>query len=292
MRLLALCFCCLWQLACTRTLVLEQHFTLEPRAVAKQTACTVLCFNIRRDTQKDGELSWKHRKQLCLQIIQESHADIICLQEVLEHQLNDIQEHLPNYRMHGIGRKDGFRKGELVPIFYNAQRYSPLQAGHFWLSDLPETAGSKSWGTRNSRMCSWIMLHDHAADNQRRILVLNTHFDHVSSLARQRSAEMLVAFINARTQDNAVLLCGDFNCTANGPVHQYICKQAQLFDAHHAFCALSNTAHHYTGSGTGKRIDWILHSAALSLKSAQIRTDKTDVYPSDHFPIIAQFQLR
>ena len=98
--------------------------------------------------------------RICLHVIQDTNADIICLQEVLAHQLDYLSKHLASYTMHGIGRKDGHRHGEFVPIFYNAQRYSPIRAGHFWLSEMPKIAGSKSWGARNPRMCSWIMLHD------------------------------------------------------------------------------------------------------------------------------------
>ena len=271
--------------------MLEQRFAVEERIISKQNHSTVLCFNIRRDTSKDQQQAWSHRKELCLHVIQDTNADIICLQEVLAHQLDYLSKNLASYTMHGIGRKDGNRHGEFVPIFYNAQRYSPIRAGHFWLSETPTIAGSKSWGARNPRMCSWIMLHDHAAAKAKRILILNTHFDHVSKQARQHSPAMLIQCIQKFEQCDGVIVCGDFNSPANGPIHQHLCQQANLLDAHHAFSSATNTAHQYTGSTTGTRIDWILHSTEFTVEQAHIRTDKTDIYPSDHFPIVATLRI-
>ena len=252
---------------------------------------SVCNFNIRRDARKDGAQQWEHRRQLCADVIFSAHADIICLQEALVHQLDYLAQQLVPYTWHGAGRKDGRRSGEFVPIFYKAERFSPMRSGNFWLSETPTVPGSKSWNTRRPRMCSWILLYDHAAAEKNCVLVVNTHFDHVSAEAREQSARMIVEHIQSIDEKDRILLCGDFNCAPGSTVHKTLLQGNILRDAHAQMENPVGTSHQYTGRTDGTRIDWILHSANLNVKNASINTNKLELYPSDHFPVFATFTL-
>ena len=50
-------------------------------------------------------------------------------QEVLNNQLNDLLDRLPEYAYVGVGREDGKTKGEYAPIFYRKDRFSVEKSG-------------------------------------------------------------------------------------------------------------------------------------------------------------------
>jgi hypothetical protein len=51
-------------------------------------------------------------------------ADIIGLQESVVNQFKDLKAALPDYEAIGAGRDDGKLHGEMVPIFFNKNRFS------------------------------------------------------------------------------------------------------------------------------------------------------------------------
>ena len=61
-------------------------------------------FNLRYDNPADGANAWPKRQTIVKQHIQQTHPDVIGMQEVLVHQLNWLQENLPAYTAIGVGR--------------------------------------------------------------------------------------------------------------------------------------------------------------------------------------------
>ena len=52
----------------------------------------VMSFNIRYGTADDGQNSWKNRRHIVFDVIQNSHPDILCLQEDLRFQIEEIMQ--------------------------------------------------------------------------------------------------------------------------------------------------------------------------------------------------------
>jgi endonuclease/exonuclease/phosphatase family metal-dependent hydrolase len=130
-----------------------------------------------------------------LQFLQKAGADIICLQEVLAFQLDEILIALSGFSFVGVGRNDGIRDGEIAPIFY---RNLDLKAsGTTWLSDTPDVPGSMAWGARHPRICTWVEFNG--------FTVANLHLDHESELARINGVELVIRDLAPD------IVCGDFN---------------------------------------------------------------------------------
>ena len=80
-----------------------------------------MSFNIRVDTFLDGFDSWGNRKQLVFDTLTDDAADVMGLQEALDHQVVQIQQALPQYGHYAVGRNDGKQKGESCAIFYRKE---------------------------------------------------------------------------------------------------------------------------------------------------------------------------
>ena len=53
----------------------------------------IMTFNIRYDNPYDGENCWVRRRDFVFEMLQREAQDILCLQEVLPHVNNDLEDH-------------------------------------------------------------------------------------------------------------------------------------------------------------------------------------------------------
>ena len=89
---------------------------------------------------------------------------------------------LSDFSWFGVGRDNGQSLGETAVIFYRKDKFELLEQNTFWLSETPEVPGSRSWETSDTRIATWGKFEVKATGKI--IYVFNTHFDHISSLAR------------------------------------------------------------------------------------------------------------
>ncbi|MFN7019784.1 MAG: endonuclease/exonuclease/phosphatase family protein [Phycisphaerales bacterium] len=282
------------------------------------TDLSVMSFNIRYGTAADGPDHWDRRRSLALEAIAARAPDILGLQEALRFQIDDLRAAFPHYAETGSGRDDGRSAGEHCTILFDASRFRLDRSGNFWLSDTPEVPGSASWGNTITRICSWarlVELPDQASGpGGRAFLVFNTHLDHQSEAARQRSAELIASRILALAGPREpVILMGDFNCGEDSPALRFLTGRAPravdepgpgpgltarwtgLIDTFRAVNpdeAEVGTFHAFMGTTTGDKIDFILASREVRVRSASIVRDQRDGrYPSDHFPVTADLTI-
>jgi len=264
----------------------------------------VMSFNVRgssRDARKKN--AWRNRAALNVATIERHAPDVIGLQEAQRGNLSTYHKHLPRYApIHGT------RYGNTIPydfntILFDPERLEPLDSRGFWLSETPEKY-SKSWDTRVVRSATWALFR--VLETGLSFLHLNTHLDHVSALARREASKLIVmrvVEISERTGiDPPVVVTGDFNSRPGNPVHRTFTASGFVdtylaagneegANTFHAFRGASfSDAHPDRGP---RRIDWILlkdPKGRLRLKSHRIIHDENDgLYPSDHYPILAEF---
>jgi endonuclease/exonuclease/phosphatase family metal-dependent hydrolase len=268
--------------------------TSEP--VVRDESVRVMTFNIRYGTAPDGEHAWPLRRDLAFRAIREFAPAVLGVQEALRFQLDEIAAELPHYGEIGVGRDDGERAGEYSAILYDTRRLAPLETGTFWLSDTPHVPGSMTWGNRVSRLVTWARFRDHALNAT--YYVFNTHWDHESQPARERSATLLLDRMRSRTAaDDPVLLLGDFNAGLDNPAFRALLADPGM-PLHDTFRVAqpqapeSGTYHAFRDDRSGARIDIILASPHWRTRAADIvHLRDGNRYPSDHYPVTAIVQL-
>jgi endonuclease/exonuclease/phosphatase family metal-dependent hydrolase len=274
-----------------------------PRPVAPDPlSLTLLTFNIRYGTANDGPDTWPHRREMVAEVIAGRPYDAVCLQEALRSQLDDLAS-APglaeaDFAEVGVGREDGRTGGEYSAILYNHSRFTSAQSGTFWLSETPENPGSRSWNAANVRICTWVRLVEKSTG--RGVYIYNTHWDHISQEAREKSADLITARIAARDFPDPVILAGDFNAAEDNPAIATLKGPAatpRLVDTFRVLHPDETDIQTFNGFkpreewGRGK-IDSILAQPGVEVSEAWIdRREKDGRYPSDHFPVGAQVKV-
>jgi len=258
-----------------------------------------MSFNIRVDTFLDGLNRWSSRRQLVFDTLADNVADVIGLQEALDHQVRQIQQVLPQYSHYAAGRNNGKRKGESCAIFYRKDHFDLGDSGTFWFSDTPSAPGSKGWGNLWPRICSWVYLTEETTGAG--FYVYNVHFDVFSQKSRQKSAELLAKRIAARKTPDPFIVMGDFNMGLNNPAMTYLQninsetpypRMLTAWQSLHPGRTGEGTHHNFRGSISGPKIDHI--PICDGVKALDVKIDRRNIngrYPSDHFPVIAKILL-
>ena len=66
----------------------------------------VMSYNIRYDNSGDKDNQWKFRRDFAADLVKFYEADVFGAQEVLNNQLNDLLNRLPEYAYVGVGREE------------------------------------------------------------------------------------------------------------------------------------------------------------------------------------------
>ncbi|WP_010272537.1 endonuclease/exonuclease/phosphatase family protein [Paenibacillus senegalensis] len=270
-----------------------------------QTKLVVMSFNTKGDNAEPPN-AWPDRRPVMAELLNDIQPDIIGTQETPFGQIKDLIEDLPHYEWIGLGREGG-SKSEYNAIFYNAERFEPLEYDHYWLSETPKVIASRSWGNRYVRMVTWAKFLDKESNSH--FYFVNTHLDHDSvngkSIARENSAKMIINTVNKFESGVPVFLTGDFNSSSTvHPDHDNIpylifTEEGGFFDTwveaeerKGEGLGTFNSFKYEDGGGADKRIDWILAKGDMAVRYAEISNyQKNGHFPSDHFPVIAEVVL-
>jgi len=130
-----------------------------------------------------------------------------------------------------------------------------------------------------------------------RLICVNTHLD-FDATVQIESAHLILRHLSSLfPPDVPALLVGDFNAGPESPVYSVFTGNLQAgppgkecaFES--AFApAYPGTYHGFTGVPDGRHIDWIMYRGNLKVTSADAISDRWEnIYPSDHFPLQAEF---
>ena len=260
-----------------------------PRPVA------VTSFNIRYGTAADGDNRWERRRELVLEVLRDG-GDVLGLQEAMPFQVREIAAALPGFAVESRTREADPAEGEACPILWRTERFEADHSdrGTFWLSETPETPGSRSWDAALPRIATFVRLVDRA--DGRGFYVFNTHLDHRGGKAREESSRLIARRIAERKRpEEPVVLLGDLN-DGPGSVAVRTLVSAGLRDAWrdaNQTAAEAGTFNGWNDSAGAGRIDFVLATVGLVAMSAEIDTRRPDGrWPSDHLPVRASFLPR
>lgn len=249
-----------------------------------------MTYNLK-NPEPGGPHPWPGRRRLLAEQLRRAGADIVGTQEGHYGQLHDIVADSDRYAWIGTGR-DGGGRGEQAAILYDPSVATPLEQGHFWLSDTPDVPGSlgTGWGTYMPRMVSWARFRLTGGSE---LTWLNTHLDHESPEARRRGATLIAKRVDAIAGETATVLSGDFNAAVHSDAYR-ILAEAGFTDAWTA----TGAAEHGTYGGwqapkpDGDRIDWLLTRGPIRAAHTQLGDLHDGArWPSDHVPVRAELTV-
>ena len=260
-----------------------------------QNSIDVMSYNIRLGSADDGENHWNIRKDKLKDLINYYEADFIGMQEAQKPQIEYLLENNSLYGFLGKPRDEG-ENSEFSCIFYLKNKYKVLQQDTFWLSETPEKS-TKSWDAAYPRIVTYGLFEN--IKTKKKIWVLNTHFDHVGVVAKQKSAEIILKKIKQLQgkQNLPVVLTGDFNSFKTDTWMQPLLNNLQEASSHSITKPYGGTATWNAFNFKEKpvdQIDFIFSSKNNTvIKKFRTITDFYDFkYPSDHLPIISRIELK
>lgn len=254
----------------------------------------IMTYNLRFDNPNDGENKWDLRKDFLCQQIQFYSPDIFGIQEGKLHQLQYLENSLPEYKYLGRGRDDSANQGEFSAIFYKKDNFKVIREATFWLSETPEKV-SKGWDANFERICTYALFEN--IRTKQKFYVFNTHFDHIGETARRNSATLIIEKINSINKEHyPIILTGDFNSEPGSQAYQYL--SSQLNDTRF----MSKTTP-FGPEGTFNNFEF--HKPVTTLidyifigknnievqKFAVLSDSKNCRYPSDHLPVFVELNL-
>lgn len=250
---------------------------------SKKTEITVISFNVRNAMAHDGVNDWNYRKQATINMIEKENPDLFGLQEAYISQTKFIKENCPDYEYVGVGRDDGFEKGEMMDIFYKSDRFNLLDDGTFWLSETPDLV-SKGWDGACKRTLTWASLKDKASG--KKILYLNTHLDHIGVIARREAVKLIVEKIKELSADEVtVILTGDFNSTLDDeifyPLRDFMSDARTSCDDFDSIATFNDWEKPLT------LIDYVFYRNAEAVSCHTLTGNYGAPFISDHYPVKA-----
>lgn len=270
----------------------------------------VMTFNIH------GTNDWEERKESNVLVIESKAPTIIGFQEVQAGNLYEYERKLKGYK-YFPGPQIGVGVNAVSnPIFWQESQLELVDSSEFenvlWLHPNQEVntiAGD--WGAAYPRAANIVILK-HKSTNTN-ILVINTHLDHISGLARVREAELIIKEWREIKDGRTTIMTGDFNSgryAIDGPNAKvkYTDPVLELFNKagfvdtfapHNIHELKSFTFHDNEGDhhdplnshGLGM-VDKILIQGDINSISFKVVTDSHNgKYPSDHYPAVAKLAL-
>ncbi|QDV76061.1 endonuclease/exonuclease/phosphatase family protein [Botrimarina mediterranea] len=270
---------------------------------------TVMSFNLRGDfdggVATDKPTGWlsksgDHRRELALRLASDVDPDLLGVQEAYRNQVQELDAALPGHAFVGVGRDDGAEAGEHSCLYYRADRFELVDSGTFWLSETPDKPSTYP-GAACPRVATWAVLRDHNDGEPagRELLVVNTHWDHVSAEARSYSATLIRQRLEELAGDRPAIVMGDLNVTERKePITTLLGDgPRRLVDSFREVQPQrgknERTYHDFKGGEEGWRIDYIVHTEGLRATDAEIvRTSYDGRYPSDHYPVTASIEWK
>ena len=256
----------------------------------------VMTYNIRRRLPHLNPRSpdrWVHRQPLLRRLLKVEQPALLGVQEALFDQAGFVRHALgEHYRSIGYGREAN-KGGEGCPIFYDSRRLCVLGWQQAALSDTPSRPGSTSWGNRVPRLVIAATFRDLATGTE--FQAVNTHLDHRSRTSRLRSADELRRIVSASPLPT--IMTGDFNTDADTDPYDALTDHGLLLDTwdttEERLTEVWETFLNYRPPRhQHKRIDWILVSPGITVRTAAINVTRYDGgWPSDHAAVQAVVNL-
>ena len=257
-------------------------------------ATRVMSFNVR--CANDGEQSITNRSKVAVEVIKQYAPDSFGVQECTPRWKRIFAFNLDGkYACVGAARDYYGPFTEYSSIYYLKDKYNLIDSGTFWLSETPEKRWTKSFDSTCYRIASWALLEN--KETGERYTHINTHLDHVLDTTRESQMKVLIECVNNVSNGSPIIMTGDFNAYEDSLVYAVACES---FNDTKKVAATSDEGRTFTKYGTKPEdhtdgigaIDFIFAAKDLEVDTYKIIRDTAQgIYPSDHYPIVADIRL-
>jgi len=191
----------------------------------------------------------------------------------------------PDYGAAAVGDPQEFPSTQ--PILYRRDRLEVLDQGWFFFSDTPDKIYARTFNGSYPAFASWAMFRDRVT--QAVFRVVNIHTDYASRTNRLRSVQLVAQRITPWAEAGETLfVMGDLNARLGDKT------LGILQDAGVDFAPVKGATYHFNrGLNLFGAIDHIgsIGNATLTGAPVVIRRRFDGEWPTDHYPVIADFDL-
>jgi endonuclease/exonuclease/phosphatase family metal-dependent hydrolase len=241
-------------------------------------AMRIVTYNVHKCRGMDR----RERPGRIVEVLRETQADVIALQEVLS--------------IEGSARERNQARflAEELEMHYHIGETRKLHGGAYGnviLSRLPINAVHNydiTWSGRERRGCLRADLMVNAGDGEVPLHVFNIHLG-TAFIERRHQARKLVSpeILNNEELEGARVVLGDFNEWTRGLASRLLGAHLQSADVRHHL----KRARTYPGVLPFLHLDHVYYDEALELKRLTLHRSRTAIVASDHLPLIADFQF-
>lgn len=225
-----------------------------------------------------------------IEVIKNSDADVICLQEVTPQWFAILRKILSE--KYGFAGRDRYHGDKEIPtwrreknnILYKKDKFNLLWSHTYWLGpDLYHQC--KIEESTLNRIFTCVYLEE--KETGKRFQQICTHLEFSTPISREIQAKILCEYLVKQTGPR--LLAGDFNSEPEENTYKLISNQ--LKDIGLEFNKIIQTYHAYYKE-PGRRIDFIFRSDEINPSKFEILDiDFEGLPPSDHYPLICEFDF-
>lgn len=257
-----------------------------------EDAVRIMSFNVR--CANDGEQTITNRSKVAMEMLDEYAPDSFGVQECTPRWRRIISRNLGD-RYACVGKARDFYGPftEYSSIYYLKDKYKLVDSGTFWLSETPDKAYTKSFDSSCYRIASWAVLENKQTGE--RYTHINTHLDHVLDSTRDAQMTVLIEKVSEIAGEGNIVMTGDFNAYEDSSVYAVA---RESFNDTKYIAENTDKGPTFTKYGTKEdngrgAIDFIFVSEGITAENYKIiRNTVKGIYPSDHFPIVADINLK
>lgn len=273
----------------------------EALAPAPAGALRVASYNVhyivmRRDTGPWSLGDWERRKGPLDQAFKTVNADVIAFQEMesfaggsesdVNLTLDWLLKNNPGYGAAAVGDPAAFPSTQ--PILYRTDRLTLLDQGWFFFSETPDRIYARTFNDSYPAFASWAKFSDKTGGAEFRIV--DIHTDYESRSNRLRSVDLVAARMQPWiAAGETVFVAGDLNARLGDRTLEI------LEDVGVSFAPIDGATYHFNrGLNLFGAIDHIgfLGAARLVDDPVVLRRQFDGEWPTDHYPVVADFALQ
>lgn len=236
-----------------------------------------------------SEAGWQARRGAVDAAFKTLDADIVAFQEMESFQrgsdgsVNLARDFLltrnPGYGVAASGDWRSFPSTQ--PVFYRNDRVTPQDQGWFFFSETPDVIYSQTFNGSYPAFASGVRF----ATPQGPVTVVNLHVDAFSRENRRRSIALVAERIAPMLAQGAVVVTGDFNALAGSPLLRPLKRLG------FAFPRAKASFHFDKGLHLFGAIDHIGFNGLTAARGPYVVQGRFDgAFPSDHYPVVTDFQ--